>query len=108
MPNDKILSHFNMKLEDVSIPLDDVDTKDIKNQLLERYGQDTRFRKHLARWVMCIIPLWLIAVITIIVLCGIGFINLEKEVLITLLATTTANILGLAFVLLKGLFGDIK
>ena len=108
MPSDKILTHFNMKLEDVSIPLDDVDTKDIKNQLLERYGQDTRFRRHLARWVMFIVPLWLLAVVVIIVCSGIGWINIDKEVLITLLATTTANILGLAFVLLKGLFGDIK
>ena len=108
MPSDKILTHFNMKLEDVSIPLDDVDTKDIKNQLLERYGQDTRFRRHLARWVMFIVPLWLLAVVVIIVCSGIGWIHLDKEVLITLLATTTANILGLAFVLLKGLFGDIK
>ena len=108
MPSDKTLTHFNMKLEDVSIPLEDIDAKDIKNQLLERYGQDTRFRKHLARWVMFIVPLWLLAVVAIIVCSGIGWINLDKEVLITLLATTTANILGLAFVLLKGLFGDIK
>ena len=34
--------------------------------------------------------------------------DLEKEVLITLLATTTANVLGLPLIVLRGIFSEGK
>lgn len=37
---------------------------------------------------------------------GYNTLNLDKEVLITLLATTTVNVLGLAYIVLKGIFPE--
>ena len=37
-----------------------------------------------------------------------GTFDLEKEVLITLLATTTANVLGLPLIVLRGIFPEGK
>jgi len=69
--------------------LGDIDDKNLSEQIRERYSQDTQFRKHLARWVMWIIPIWLFIVIAILVFCGIGLFSLGPEILIALLATTT-------------------
>lgn len=86
--------------------LDDVDDMTMRQQRKERFSQDTRFRKYLAIWVMWIVPVWLLAVIVILILCGIEIFSLKSNVLITLLATTTVNVLGLAYIVLKGLFTD--
>lgn len=56
--------------------LGDIDDKNLSEQIRERYSQDTQFRKHLARWVMWIIPIWLFIVIAILVFCGIGLFSL--------------------------------
>ena len=82
--------------------LEDVDDMSMRQQRKERFRQDTRYRRYLANWVMIIIPVWLLFVIIVLILCGSSVLSLEKEVIITLLATTTANILALAFILLKG------
>lgn len=76
----------------------------LNEQIRERYSQDTRFRKHLARWVMWIVPAWLAIVLIIVFFCGFGLTSLDSSVLITLLATTTVNVLGLAYIVLKGIF----
>lgn len=81
----------------------DVDEESLSKQKRIRYGQDTRFRKHLAHWVMWIVPLWLLLVLSIIASCGLKWMGLSSNVLITLLATTTANVLGLAYIVLKGI-----
>ena len=53
---------------------------------------------------MIIVPAWLVVVLALIVLCGFKVSELPSSVLNTLLATTTANILGLAYIVLKGMF----
>lgn len=84
----------------------DVDKSSLNEQIRERYTQDTRFRKHLARWVMWIVPVWLGLVLVIVFFCGFKLTELESSVLITLLATTTVNVLGLAYIVLKGIFSQ--
>ena len=69
----------------------------------DRYKQDTAHRKTLVIWVMCVVSIWLIAVLAITILC-----QVSDNVKITLLATTTVNILGLPLIILKGLFNDEK
>lgn len=86
----------------------DVDDLSMKDQIKERYGQDTRFRKHLAHWVMWIVPVWLGCVLFIITFNDPFCFNLNSKVLITLLATTTVNVLGLAYIVLKGIFPQGK
>ena len=90
------------------LPVNDVDDLPIRRQINERYTQDTHFRKHLANWVMIIVPIWLFTVIVILILCGSCVIYFDKEILITLLATTTVNVLGVAYIVLKGIFPESK
>jgi hypothetical protein len=84
--------------------IENVDDMSLAEQKAVRYGQDTKYRSHLAIWVMWIVPGWLVLVIVILGLCGFRVMELNTEVLITLLATTTVNVLGLAYIVLKGIF----
>lgn len=86
--------------------LEDIDDKTLYEQRKARYLQDTKFRRHLAIWVMVIVPSWLFLVIAILICDGFNLIKLQAEVLITLLATTTVNVLGLAYIVLKGIFPE--
>lgn len=88
--------------------LEDVDDKSMREQRKARFSQDTKYRRHLANWVMTIVPCWLFLVIAILFCDGFNFIKLQTEVLITLLATTTVNVLGLAYIVLKGIFPESK
>lgn len=100
-------AYSGLKVEDTGITpidIDDIDTSSLKEQEKIRYSQDTKFRKHLTRWVMFIIPIWLYMVFQLLCKCANGQWHLSDVVLSTLLATTTANILGLANIVLKGMF----
>lgn len=83
---------------------DDIDSLDLKEQKRERYSQDTKYRKHLAIWVMWVVSIWLAAVLLLITAVAIWNLKMEPQVQITLLATTTINVLGLAYIVLKGIF----
>lgn len=103
----------NVKFDSDAIPkdisndfLENVDDMSMSQQRKNRFSQDTLYRKYLANWVMFIVPVWLIFVITILVLCGGNVLVLKDEVLIALLATTTINVLGLAYIVLKGIFPE--
>lgn len=65
---------------------------------IERYLQDTKHRKTFARWVMILDSVFLGLVLTIIVLCGLKVLLLPTSVLNTLLATTTIEVIGLAYI----------
>lgn len=100
-------NYTDLKVEDKGInpiDIDDIDTSSLKDQEKIRYRQDTKFRKHLTLWVMIIIPSWLILVFILLCLCAFRLCELSNAILTTLLATTTANILGLANIVLKGMF----
>ena len=83
---------------------DDIDSLDLKEQKRERYSQDTKYRKHLAIWVMWVVSIWHATVLLIITAVAIWDLPMESNVQITLLATTTVNVLGLAYIVLKGIF----
>lgn len=82
---------------------EDYDQHGLKWQKTKRFAEDTKHRKKLISWVKWVVSLWLIAVMTVLMLNNVWF-RLEPSVLITLLTTTTVNILGLAYIVLKGLF----
>lgn len=76
------------------------------NELIkERYQQDTKTRKYSSVWVVTIITLWLCFTGCVFVMYGDKF---PPEVICTLLATTTGNVIGLGIILLKGLFTENK
>ena len=68
-----------------------------------RFKNDTKWRCRLSWWVIIVDSAWLLLVIVILFLNDL-FLHLDNSVLITLLGTTTANVLGLAVIVLRGLF----
>lgn len=76
---------------------------DITDLTQKRYEQDTRWRSRLSRWVIIIDSAWLCAIIVILWFND-GCFKLSDNVLMVLLGTTTINVLGLAHIILKGLF----
>lgn len=72
--------------------------------VLNRYSDTSTLRKYSAVWVMVVVSVWLLVVLLILILCGASVITIQSGVLIALLGTTTANIIGLPLVLLKGLY----
>ena len=68
-----------------------------------RFEEDTKNRKVLAYWTFGIITGWLIAVV---VLLACNF--LPTTVYVTLLTTTTVNIIGLPAIVLHGYFTPKK
>ena len=71
---------------------------------LERYADTSSLRRRTAKWVMWSVSLWLAGVLVVLVCTGLGCFTLSNRVLIALLTTTTANILGLPLVVLRGLY----
>lgn len=97
--------------DDSSVPLADnfdSDRNDLKEQIKARYEQDTKFRHHLSVWVMWIVPIWMGFVLLLIASNGFGWTSLSDTALVALLTTTTANVLGLAYIVLKGIFPESK
>jgi len=86
----------------------DIDAWDLRKQKLIRYGQDTEERKLLSHWVMFVVSIWLVLVFFAVVFNRVLCLNMETSVSLMLLGTTTVNILGLAFIVLRGLFDKIK
>lgn len=74
---------------------------DMHRKRIENNGlsQDISHRKILVYWVIWVVSLWLV-----VILCIIVWRDLSDTVKITLLTTTTVNILGLPYIILKGLF----
>lgn len=86
----------------------DIDKGSLEEQMLLRFKLGTEYREKFSEWVIYIIPTWLVLVLFVFILHGIRNLKFESSEIIALLATTTANVLGLAFIVLKGFFGDKK
>lgn len=86
----------------------DIDKGTLEEQMLLRFKLDTEYRKKFSEWVIYIIPIWLGLVLIVFILHGLRILRFDSSEIIALLATTTANVLGLAFIVLKGFFGDKK
>lgn len=108
MSNKVFETYSNIKVEndknEAEAEYDDIDSAPLKEQKKIRYSQDTKYRRCLTIWVMHIIPIWLVMVFVLLCVCAKGICKLSDVVLSTLLATTTVNILGLANIVLKGMF----
>lgn len=74
----------------------------------ERYKDTSQLRRHTGYWVMTVVSQWLFVVICLVILVGLKSLELNDSVIITLLGTTTVNIIGLPYVLLKGLYPQDK
>ncbi len=92
----------------------DIDSDDLKEQIKlkqlesERYSSDTKDRKWLAIWTAIVVSFWLFAVLLLLSFNEKLQICLSDSVLIALLGTTTLNVLGLSFIVLRGHFMSSK
>lgn len=81
---------------------------DLKSQFdeakLEEYKQGTKLRKQTFVCVLVLVVVYLAVVLVIVIYVGKGCLILDSSVLIALLTTTTANIVGLFLIVIKGLF----
>lgn len=92
----------------------DIDNARIQNQILEdrlgnakvgRFLEDTRLRRYLTYIFSFIIFLWLAAVVSILYFNDyLLHLNLSENVLITLLTTSSVNVIGMMLIILKNLF----
>lgn len=73
---------------------------------LHRIVENTRARRRLERWITRLISIYLSVVLTLIVASYILSWNLHLAVIITILSTTTINIVALGYILVRGLFHE--
>ncbi|GGB08107.1 hypothetical protein [Puia dinghuensis] len=84
----------------------------LKNDLLEaqlnKLKGDNTARKTHNILIFIMVFFWLVAVISILILVGMGKLVLSDKVLITLLSTTSVNIIGLLVIVANYLFNKSK
>jgi hypothetical protein len=101
---DTLIQKQEPKLDDIDIDSDDLSIQRIIKKLgALRYLSDTSDRKWLAIWTATMVTIWLFAVL-IILIFNEKYFSLNTTVLVTLLGTTTLNVLGLSFIVLRGHF----
>jgi hypothetical protein len=104
-------------LETVNTLLDSETTDENINKCkelthLHRVIENTKARRRLEKWSLRVIALYLFVVLSIVVLCyskipfvsGFVQINIPPNIMITILSTTTVNIIGLGLIVLRGHF----
>lgn len=76
---------------------------------LHRIVENTKARRGLEKWSLRVIASYLFIVLCIVVanyinIDGLKFLNISDGVMITILSTTTINIIGLGLIVLRGHF----
>jgi hypothetical protein len=74
----------------------------------DRYKQDTLLKKWWSWFVGIFISVWSVFAAVIFILKGSMTLCLSDYVVITLITTTLANILGLSFLVVKHLFSSTR
>jgi cation transport ATPase len=92
------------KLTEIDILKAQVNKLELKNK---RYKDNTELRRGLVILFTITINAWLFAVF-LILLTNTNTLKLSDSVLITLLTTTTIQVLGMMYVILKNLFPSVK
>ena len=81
---------------------------DILQAQLDKIKGDNLFRKIHSTLIFFMVFVWLTAVLAILALVGKGFFMLTDRVLITLLTTTSINVIGLLVIVANYLFNKDK
>ena len=105
LSNYSISSEPQTNIHTNSIVFDNVDMFSMEKQEALRFSQDTGHRRTLVYWMIWVVSVWLAVVLAITCINNILCLGISDPVLITLLATTTLNVLGLSRIVLNGLFG---
>lgn len=78
-----------------------------KESEIKRFDQDTNHRGGLAIWAAVIVSIWLFCVLDIVAKSKKEY-DLSETIIVTLLTTTTLNVLGLMVIVLNDLFNKAK
>ena len=107
MDSDNELFEWQVQLAPPTAEPNNNDTKPLKQQeselRSERFKNDTYWRCKFSWWVIIVDSVWLLAILLILIF-NFNYFCLSDTVLVILLGTTTINVLGLAVIVLKGLF----
>lgn len=98
-------------LEQVEVLINTGDSGDVIDYCeryiyLHRIIENTRARRRLERWVTRLVSTYLLIVFALIVTSYILKWDLALGVIITILSTTTVNIVALGYILVRGLFHE--
>jgi hypothetical protein len=88
----------------ISFPenVDALDFKEQKRIRRDRYESDIKDRQWLAKWAAVVVSVWLAGVLVAVLFSR--YLDIAGGVLMALLGTTTLNVLGLTFIVLRGHF----
>ena len=80
---------------------------------MHRINENTKARKRLEKWARRLISIYLIIVLLLVVASSVNWsffydFNISDTILITILSTTTINVIGLAFIVLRGHFPQLE
>lgn len=107
---DKAFKEEGEKLNEVQIQ--EIRRLKIQNDVREGQSQkikdDNEARKLHSGLIFLLVFIWLITVLVIIILNGARVLNLSDKVIITLLSTTSINVIGLLVIVANYLFNKNK
>lgn len=100
---DKVATLLDSETTDENI----ANCKELVN--LHRVIENTRARRRLEKWSLRVIATYLFAVLLIVLLCYVRYdrikmLDIPQTIMITILSTTTVNIIGLGLIVLRGHF----
>lgn len=75
---------------------------------LHRIVENTNARKRLEKWAKRVIVIYLLFVLCVVIINSLRWILISDAVMITILSTTTVNIIGLGLIVLRGHFPQDK
>lgn len=90
-------------VEDISRKLKLLDVN-FREEELESRKQDREQRRRFARDIFWVVVAYLVIVLTVVFFDGFELTNISDTVLVTLLGTTTANVIALLMIVVKYLF----
>lgn len=103
--NESSATHDLIQSSEIKKRAQEVRQKIIENDIAEN---ELTLKKVICNWVQWLVNLYLIFVASIILFLGLEIAKLNDSVIIALLTTTTINILGLPYMIIKSLFPSMK
>lgn len=102
----------NIDVSDAAAMADDIDAVDLEYQQYkwdvlkqDRFKSDSKDRVWLAEWSTAVVSIWLFLVFMVLI-SNSNTLHLTESVMNMLLGTTTLNVLGLMYIVLRGHFNN--
>jgi hypothetical protein len=79
-----------------------------RSAFVEKFLSENTLRQTLTHRIFKFTCIWLAIVLLIVISCGLGLLKLSDTVIITLITTTTANVIGFFVLVIRYLFNPKK